>query len=132
MMLHQRHLGDEVGGLDQCRLGVTPGDHDVQIGPPRGERRKHRCKVEIIVAERDIELIENDEAEAWVGHELLRFDPGALGCGDVAGEILRLPGEAFAHGVPGDLVAERGERVTLGAVPAAFDELHHADAMAAA
>ena len=47
-------------------------------------------------------------------------------------QILRLPGEALAHRVPGDLVAECGERVALGRVPGALDELHHADALAAA
>src|ERR1700693_3747582 len=30
MMLHQRHLGDEVGGGDQLRLGITAGHHDVE------------------------------------------------------------------------------------------------------
>ncbi len=34
------------------------------------------------------------------------FVPGALGGGDIAGAILRLPGESLAHGVPGDLIAE--------------------------
>src|SRR6516164_7091714 len=32
MVLHQRHLGDEVGGGDELRLGVAPGDHHVQPG----------------------------------------------------------------------------------------------------
>ena len=31
MVLHQGHLGDEVGGLDQLGLGVPPGDDDVQV-----------------------------------------------------------------------------------------------------
>ena len=32
VVLHRRHLGDEVGGLDQLRLGVAAGDDDMQIG----------------------------------------------------------------------------------------------------
>src|SRR5436305_2469666 len=30
MVLHQRHLGDQVGDGDQLGLGVAPGDDDVQ------------------------------------------------------------------------------------------------------
>ena len=33
MVLHSRHLGHEVGGLDQRRLGVAAGDDDVEVGP---------------------------------------------------------------------------------------------------
>src|SRR5690349_22393401 len=29
MVLHQRHLGNEIGGGDQLRLGVAPGDDDM-------------------------------------------------------------------------------------------------------
>ena len=32
VMLHQRHLGDQIGGGDQLRLGIAPGDHDMQPG----------------------------------------------------------------------------------------------------
>src|SRR5205809_946917 len=48
---------------------------------------------------------------------------------DIAFEILRLPGEAFAHRVPGELIAEFFQRIAFGAVPGALDELHDADAM---
>ena len=58
--------------------------------------------------------------------------PGGLGRGDVARAILRLPGEALAHGAPLDLVAEALDRRALAGRPRALDELHHADAKAAA
>ena len=35
MMLDRAHLGDEIGRLDQLRLGVAAGDDDMQIGAPR-------------------------------------------------------------------------------------------------
>ena len=70
--------------------------------------------------------------KARIGHQFARFRPGAFGCGDIAGAILRFPGKAFAHRVPDDLIAELCQRVTLGGMPCAFDELHHADALAAA
>src|SRR5262249_44095855 len=63
--------------------------------------------------------------------ELERLRPGALRRRNVALEVLRLPREPFAHGVPCDLLAEARERVALGAVPGALDELHHADLAAA-
>ena len=46
-------------------------------------------------------------------------------------EILRVPGEAFAHGVPDHLIAECLQRIALRRLPRAFDELHDADALAA-
>jgi len=39
MVLHQRHLGDEVCRFYQRRLGVPPGDDDMQIGPARFQCR---------------------------------------------------------------------------------------------
>ena len=57
--------------------------------------------------------------------------PRRFGRRDVARAVLRLPGEAFAHGVPDDLVGEPRQRVALAGMPGALDELHHADAPAA-
>ncbi len=44
---------------------------------------------------------------------LQRLLPRPLGGGDVAGAVLRFPGEALAHRVPLDQVAEAGQRVAL-------------------
>src|SRR5579872_4363784 len=93
MVLHQRHLGDEVGRRDQLGLGVAAGDDDVEAGPARGERRNDGGEVEIAVAQRDVELIEDDEAEARVRHQLKRLGEGAFGRRDIAREVLGLPGE---------------------------------------
>ena len=87
-----------------------------------------RGGVEVVVAERDVELVEDDEAEGGVGEEGAGLVPAALGGGDVAAEVLGLPGEALAHGVPGDAVAEGGEGVALAGAPGALDELDDADA----
>src|SRR5215471_15939300 len=117
MMLHQRHLGHEIGRGDQFRLGVARGDDGVQV--------------EVIIPERDVEFVEDHEPEGRISHELERLRPGTLRGGDVALEVLRLPGETLAHGVPGHLVGERGKGVALRRMPCAFDELHDADPMAA-
>ncbi len=73
-------------------------------------------QIEIVVTQRDIELVENDKRERRIGHQLARLRPGALGRRDVAFEILRVPGEAFAHGVPGHLIAELLQRIALGPI----------------
>ena len=61
----------------------------------------HLGEVEVVVAQRDVELVEHEQPDGRVGHQLLGLLPGALGGGDVAGAVLRLPGEAFAQRVPG-------------------------------
>ena len=101
---------------------------------PGGRRRQagqHRGFVEIVVAQRDVQFVQHQQAEAGALHHLHRALPGALGGGDVAGAVLRLPGEALAHRVPFDQVAEAGEGVALAGGPGALDELHHADRPAA-
>src|ERR1700728_3287293 len=129
-MLHQGHLGDEIGGGDQFRLGVAPRHHDMQAGPSRPQRSDDGGKIEIIVAQCDIEFIEHDHRQAWISHQFARFAPSPLCGGDIAGAILGLPGKTLAHGVPDKLLAKSLQRVALRRMPGALDELHHADAMA--
>src|SRR5580700_10286065 len=131
VVLHQRHLGDKIRGGNKLRLGVAAGDDDVQALAACGERGNHGAEIEIVVAQRNVELVENDEGKARIGHEFARLRPGALGGRDIARAVLRVPGEALAHRVPGDLIAEADERVALGRMPRALDELHDADAVAA-
>ena len=54
VMLHRRHLGDEVGRLDQLRLRlcVAAGDDDVLIGAPRLQGGDHLGGVEMVVTAR--------------------------------------------------------------------------------
>jgi len=52
MMLDQCHLGDEVGGSDQLRLGIAAGNNDVQIGATAGERGHDSMKIEVLVGAR--------------------------------------------------------------------------------
>src|ERR1700761_4497234 len=85
MMLHQRHLGDEIGSRGQFRLGIAARDHDMQIRPPRGKRRDDGVEIEIVVAQCDVELVENQHGDVRIGHEALRRGPGPLGGRDIAG-----------------------------------------------
>src|SRR5262245_37147496 len=110
MMLYERHLGDEVGRRHKLRLRIATRDHDMQTGPASRERPDDRRKIKLFVAQRDVELVEDDQREARIGHELQRFGPGTFGCGDVPSKILGFPGKALTHGEPGDLIAEGLQR----------------------
>src|ERR1700674_2689544 len=57
MVLHQRHLGDEIGRRDQIGLGVAAGDDDVQAGPARAQDGDDRLQIEIFITQRDVELV---------------------------------------------------------------------------
>ena len=52
--------------------------------PARLQRRDDLADVEMIVAQRDVELVEHDQPDRRIGHQLARLGPGALGRGDVA------------------------------------------------
>src|SRR5690606_17248081 len=82
--------------------------------------------VEIVVAQSNIEFVEHDKADGRVGHEFEGFRPGGFGRGNIAFEVLRLPGKPFAHRMPGNPVAEKRERVLLARMPGALNELHDA------
>jgi hypothetical protein len=49
MVLHQRHLGDEIGCGDQLRLGVAAGDGNVKAGPARLQCGDDGVQVEIVI-----------------------------------------------------------------------------------
>src|SRR3954471_23882279 len=55
-VLHQRHFGDEIGHLDQFRLGVAASDNDVLVGGLfLAQEGQHLIEVEVIVAQDDVE-----------------------------------------------------------------------------
>src|SRR6185295_14840243 len=55
-VLHQRHFGDEIGHLDQFRLGVAAGDDDMLVGGLfLAQESQHLVEVKVIVAQHDVE-----------------------------------------------------------------------------
>src|SRR5437016_2174998 len=84
MVLHQVHLGHQIGGGDEFWLGIATGDDDVQSRATLRQCGDDRGKVEIVVAQGDVELVEDHQAKARISHKLARFRPGALGRSDVA------------------------------------------------
>src|SRR6185437_6103727 len=86
----------------------------------------------MVIAQRDVELVEDEEADRWIAHQLTRLAPGAFGGGDITGAILRLPGKAFTERVPRDLLPEPPDRLTLARLPGACADPHYTDAEAPA
>src|SRR5277367_3499658 len=129
-MLDERELGDAIGRLDHFRLGVAAGHDDMQTGSPLNERRDDFGERQIIVAKRDVELVEHEETDRWIGHHALGLSPRGARRRNIARAVLRLPGEAFAHRAPLGLGAEALDGYTLACRPGALDELHHTNAEA--
>ena len=129
-MLDEGEFGDAIGRLDQLRLGVAAGDDDMQAGAPRAKGGDDLGERQIVIAQRDVELVEHEQADRRVRHHTPGLAPRGLGRRDVARAVLRLPGEAFAHRAPLDLGPEAFDAHALAGRPGALDELHDADAKA--
>ena len=132
-MLDHLHLGDQIGGLDQ-RLGrVAAGDDDVDVGRlVVAQERDHFVDRQIVVAEHDVEFVEQHDLVLAGGDDRLGALPGGAGRGEVALAILGLPGEALAHRVDRHEVAEFLQRDALAGLPLALDELDDGDRHAVA
>ena len=66
-MLDIGHLGDEIGHLDQLRLGVAAGDDDVLVGGLLVAQEGHDLvDREVVVAQDDVEFVEHDQLVAAV------------------------------------------------------------------
>ena len=79
MVFGYTHFGDEIGRLDHCRLGVAAGDDDMQALAPRLQRRNHFVEIEIIVAQCDVQLVEHQQADRRIGHQIEHFGPCGFG-----------------------------------------------------
>src|SRR6201985_1686272 len=110
MVLHQGNLSNEVGCSDQLRLSIAAGDGDVKAWPSRLQRGDDGMHVELVIAQGNIELVEDKVSTRRIGQEFYRLRPGLLRSGDVTLEVLRFPGETLAHRVPGDLIGKHPER----------------------
>ena len=125
-VLDECHFCHQIGGLDQFRTGVSAGDDDVEIVPLGLQCRDDIEERQIVVAQDDVELVEQHQPIGRVSdHRLSRFPRLARG-GGVAGAILRIPGEALTHRPAGDEVAEALECQALAGGPHSLDELDDA------
>src|SRR5690606_40935407 len=77
-MLCGAHFGNQIGRLDQRRLGIAASDHDMQVRATRLQRGHYLLYVEIVVAQSNIEFVEHDKADGRVGHEFEGFRPGGF------------------------------------------------------
>ena len=125
-MLHRAHLRDAIGECYQFWLRIPPGHDNIEIGPPRSQRGQYLSQRQIVVAQRDIQLIQDQQLNRGIGHQFLRLLKRPPCRCDIARLVLRFPGETFAHCVPRHLIAKSRERVLLTRLPRPFHELHHA------
>ncbi len=109
-------------------LALRPVTIDVQIARLGAQHVQHLVERQVVVAQHDVELVEQHEAIGGIGDHRLRLLPRRAGGGDVAGAVLGLPGEAFAHGAACDEIGKARQHRALAGLPRAFDELHDADA----
>src|SRR3954454_7881272 len=122
-------LGDEVGGLDEARVGVAAGGDDVLEARALRDRLDHFAGVDPAPLDGGRDLVEEQELEALLGDRPLDLVPPLAR--EVGGllEVTRDPRPAVAHLLPGD-AAERRGRLRLADLPlAGLDELEDAAAM---
>src|SRR6516162_4846030 len=122
-VLDKGHLGHEIRGLDQLRLGVAAGDDDVEVARLGLKRGHNLAERQIVVAQDDVEFVKQYQPVGRVGDHRLRDLPGGARGGDVAGAVLSVPGEALAHRPAGDEIPKAFERDTLPGRPHTLDEL---------
>src|ERR1700756_3377571 len=128
-MLQQSHFGNEVRDVDQLLLGIAAGQHDMrERGLGRLQERDDLVDIEIVVTQRDVDLVEHDHAQARIGYQLFCFLPSSLRRGDIAGLVLGFPGKTFAHRMKLTELAEMtGQKPALAGIPCTLDELHHCE-----
>lgn len=109
-MFHEFHFGDQICDLDQVCVGVAAGEDDVgHVGFLGGEEFDDFVDVDVVVADRDVDFVEEDHFVGHIEDQFLGFGPSGLSHFGIAGFVLGFPGEAFAHGVERAFVSEFGQ-----------------------
>ena len=62
VMLHKTHLGHEIGGVQHFGLRVAAGDDNMEIGPAGSQGSDDLGYGEIIVAQGDIQFVEDEKS----------------------------------------------------------------------
>src|SRR5699024_3924504 len=96
------HLRRDVGDLEQPRVRVAPGDHDVLVAGPVRQRLEDDLDVEPAPLEVVGELVEHVRRVGLLGETPLALLPALARVGGVVllGAGLARPGPARAHFVP--------------------------------
>ncbi len=127
-MLQQRHFGGEISRLNQGIAGISARQHNMGHGRLAVfEEGQNLGLINIAIAHRDIDFIEQNHVQLATGDQLLGLAPCRLGRLNITFLVLGFPGEPFPHGVKLAGVTEMGgDQVALAGIKPALDELHHA------
>jgi hypothetical protein len=99
-MLGQRHLGHQIGRLDQLGLWrCGPSGRHGSCAAFASAEIDHLVDIKIIVAQRDVDLVQKHELDLGVEDLFLGDAPAVLRRRDIALAVLRFPGEALARDV---------------------------------
>src|SRR4051812_44804967 len=126
-MLHHGHFRDQIGDLQKLVLGVAAGHDDVLVLRLVAQDGQHFLQREVIVAQHDVEFVQQNHLDRGVADQGDGLIPGGAGGGDIALAALSFPGEAFAHGVDRDLIGEALKHYPLPGFPLPLDELDDPD-----
>ena len=99
-MFDQFHLGHKVSDFNQILMGVAAGQDDMgHLRFVLGQESHYFGNVDIVVSDRNIDLIQQNHVVAFIQDQLFRLGPCGLRHFDIARLVLGLPGEAFSHRV---------------------------------
>src|SRR5262249_20560686 len=100
MMFYETHLGYEIGRLEHFRTGIASSDNDMEARPTCSQSSDDIGQSKIVITQSDIELVEHQQFQFRVGHQLACLRPCRLRRGHIARAVLSFPGEALAHCMP--------------------------------
>ena len=91
-VLDQRHLGHQIGGFDEFRLGVAARKADVGHRGFFGQKEIHHLvDIKVVIAQGDVDLVQEDEFDPGIEDLFLCDAPAVLGRRDVAVAVLGFP-----------------------------------------
>ena len=108
-------------------LALRPVTTTCRSGRLAEQAVHHLLDRQVVLAQHDVELVEDHEVQVGVGQHAQRLVPGGARRRDVALAILRLPGKTFAHDLDVDQIGETRQEEALAGLAPALDELHDAE-----
>src|SRR6185437_13661645 len=104
-MLHLFHLRHQIRLIQKRRRSSSTGDHHMLHRWTIAKHRQYLFKADIVILQRDIELVEDDHGIGRIAQEFTSRFPCLLCKLRVSCPILSFPGIAFSHPEEDDSIA---------------------------